>query len=280
MGMSSDRDLWVGSTMRECLEAALLTHDQLGAEGEEVVTKNEHGETALRVDIACEQAILDHLRGLGMSIRVFTEEHGEVVMGKDPVSYTAIIDGLDGTSEYKRARGQARYATMFSILDGPKPFYRDYMACGIVEHARKKIGIARHLWGAHVNDTDVHTSSAVWLSKETRVYIDDYFPLNQDLFAERLEDHCTILREGSSAIFYLDLAQGDADLVLECTRKRNLEIAVAYGFVREAGGVMVDVFGHDIGDQPYRSFGQNCQIPIITAATAELARSLLLFLGT
>jgi fructose-1,6-bisphosphatase/inositol monophosphatase family enzyme len=43
-------------------------------------------------------------------------------------------------------------------------------------------------------------------------------------------------------------------LALECTRKGNLEIAVAYGLIREAGGVMTTADGEDLGPKGYQTF--------------------------
>lgn len=64
-------------------------------------------------------------------------------------------------------------------------------------------------------------------------------------------------------------------MALECTRKGNLEIAVAYGLETEAGAVIVDMKGEDIGDKRYLDFGQKEQLPIITASTQDLALRLI-----
>lgn len=63
-------------------------------------------------------------------------------------------------------------------------------------------------------------------------------------------------------------------MVVECTRKRNLEIAVAYGILREIGAVMVDGNGRDLASRRYLKFGQNPNqfIPIISTATTPLAQ--------
>jgi fructose-1,6-bisphosphatase/inositol monophosphatase family enzyme len=102
------------------------------------------------------------------------------------------------------------------------------------------------------------------------LYIVDYFQINREVFAKRLDGfalECT----RSSAVHYTDVARGTADAALECTRKQNLEIAVAYGLVTEAGGVMVTLDGASLGQKLYRAFSQDRHTPIITAATRELA---------
>ena len=84
----------------------------------------------------------------------------------------------------------------------------------------------------------------------------------------------------SSTDSYLRLLLGEADLVLECTRKGNLEIATAYGLITEAGGVMVTADGEDLGKQRYFEYGQREEefLPVITAATKELALGLIEYL--
>ncbi len=84
--------------------------------------------------------------------------------------------------------------------------------------------------------------------------------------------HLNQIKEFSAESRYVDVAAGSMDLAFESSRKGNLEIAVAYGIIREAGGTIVDADGNDIGSQLYESFGQDSQVPIITAATPELAR--------
>jgi len=265
----------------EGLQRALLVHDQLGAAGEEPVRKNEFGDTALRVDVACEKAILDFLRETRIPIRVISEEHGQVDIGEHP-RYVGILDGLDGSSAYKKERGRARYGTMFGIFNGLDPKYRDYVASGIMEQPTQRLFFARKGRGAFVATgnihTPIHSSGRTHLDTETRIYIDEYFKINRETFSDKLRTvrlKPEAFSSESSAVYYADVACGAADLALECTRKNNLEIAVAYGLEREAGAVMVDLEGVDIGDKKYLEFGQQEKIPIITAATRELAKNLI-----
>lgn len=80
----------------------------------------------------------------------------------------------------------------------------------------------------------------------------------------------------ASAAHYSSVANGEVDGVIECTRKGNLEIATAYGLATEAGGVMVILDGESLGSKKYLEFGQGEReyIPVISAATASLARDL------
>ena len=79
----------------------------------------------------------------------------------------------------------------------------------------------------------------------------------------------------SSAAHYSDLVSGEADLVLECTRKLNLEIAAAYGLIKEAGGVVLASDGSSFHNKKYLKFGQDEYLPIIAASTEELGKNLI-----
>ena len=265
----------------DSLHRALSVHDNLGETGEELVQKNQFGETALRVDIECEKAILDFLKEAGVPIRVISEEHGQVDITENP-RYLGILDGLDGSNVYKKERGRARYGTMFGIFDTVNPSYQDYLTSGIMEHPTKRLFVALKNGGAFVIEGDkrtpIHSSGRTQLGPDTQIYIDEYFEINRNTFSNRLQSFKPKSRDfsaGSSAVHYADVASGTADLALECTRKNNLEIAIAYGLETEAGAVMVDLDGVTIGDKKYLEFGQKEKIPIITAATKELADRLL-----
>ena len=261
----------------ESLSRALSVHDTLGEAGEELVQKNQFGETALRVDVECEKAVLDFLREAKIPIRVISEEHGQVDITEN-LRYLGILDGLDGSNVYKKERGRARYGTMFGIFATTNPRYGDYLMSGIMEHSTKRLFVAFSNGGAFVIEGDkrtpIHSSGKTRLDPAAQVYIDEYFEINRETFSKKLKGFNTHYG-GSSAVYYADVASGAADLALECTRKNNLEIAVAYGLETEAGAVMVGLDGASIGDKKYLEFGQSEKVPIITAATRELAEGLI-----
>lgn len=266
--------------LTEALHRAFLVHEKLGKTGEDAVQKNQFGQTALRIDIECENAIIDFMKEIEMPIRIISEEHGTVDITNNP-KYLGILDGLDGSGVYKKERGKGRYATMFGIFDTTNPKYKDYIVSGIMEHVKKRLYIGIKNDGAFVIEGDkktpIKSSGKTVLDADTNIYIDEYEELNRKTFSEKLKGFKTKY-SGSSAIYYADVASGAADLTLECARKNNLEIAVAYGLETEAGAVMVDINGTSLAEKKYLEFGQKEQIPIITAATKELADNLISFL--
>lgn len=263
------------------LRKAYHVHESLGVAGEQEVTKNQHGDMAMKVDVECEKTIIDFLRSENIPIKIISEEHGTTTIGNNPI-YTAILDGLDGSGVYKRARGVGRYGTMFAIYAGLNPIYDDYIFCGAMEHSVNHLYFATKGEGAYVISSDkknrISCNPKTKLDKDGLIYIDEYFEINKKTFSESLLGYNTVC-SGSSCIHCADVSSGKADMALECTRKGNLEIAVACGLIKESGGVMITLDGEKLDNKKYLEFGQTEKIPVITAANMELATDLLKYLN-
>ena len=237
---------------------------------------------SLECDIRCEQAVLETLREAGLSGTVYTEEHGIVALGTSQ-GLTITLDGLDGTTRYKIAPGRERYATMVAVLAGDDPTYDDYLVCATKEHSSGRLFCCTRGGGTTLHEVGVarqlRVAPAVDLKDVALAYLDGYWPTNQQFYGRGLPDLRTTYLN-ASCIYYEDMSLGLAHLVLECTRKRNLEIACGYGLVREAGGATVTPDGRTLGMQRYRSFGQltaagDVHIPVITACSQKLALQVL-----
>lgn len=260
----------------EALRRAFKVHESLGELGEEMVKKNQFEEMALKIDIEAEKAVLDYLKEINFPIRVISEEHGITEIGNP--RYLGVLDGLDGSAMYKEGRGRKRYGTMFGIFNTLDPTYGDYLSSGIMEHGTARLCVASKERGISVmrgkTATPVHSSGRISLDHNVRIYVDENFEINKKTFLKKLKGFKTRCLS-SSAAHYFDVASGAADLALECTRKGNLEIAIAYGLLSEAGGVIIDTNGDNLKDKKYREFGQKEHAPVIAAATKELAKNLL-----
>jgi fructose-1,6-bisphosphatase len=108
------------------------------ARGRTEVKQNRFGENALVADVGAEEVIIDKLKSCGLPMRIVSEEHGQLTTGDQAIA-TAIIDGLDGSSVYKKQGLDGRYSTMLGVLRGSKPRYKDTMTSGIIEHSRHRL---------------------------------------------------------------------------------------------------------------------------------------------
>lgn len=264
------------------LERACKIVQELGASGIEPVHKNQFGDIALRGDVEAEKTILDVLRKNKLQIEVVSEEHGITFIGDNPL-YLGMLDGIDGSGVYKRERATGRYGTMFAVYKGTDPTYDDYLYGGIVEHVSGKLYFASKGGGSWVieNGTQerLNCSRSIQLDNKSRLYADTNFDevfkthIVSNFF-RRLGDYDFKCMR-SSAIHYADLSAGSVDGVIEVTRKGNLEIAVAFPLIKEAGGAMIDENGQSLAGKKYNEFGQKDHLIVVSAATSNLANDIL-----
>lgn len=266
------------------LRAVFDNHQQLGETGKQVLRKNQFGQDTLEADWQAEEVVLNHLRALKIPIRVISEEHGVVDIGRElgqDSIYTGILDGLDGTKVYKE--GSGRYGSMFAIFQGLNPRYRDYISCGILEYPDSRILSVTKGEGTCLLEENkkkqVRTSRVKDFDPESiRVEVDGSYEGNAQFAAARLSGlkHVRVA-DLSSSIYYFDLATGAVDMVVVSTRKGNLEMMAAYGIVREAFGVMTDAEGNDLGNKKYLEYGQgeNERFIVLSFASRGLCKSIL-----
>lgn len=263
----------------EALANAKRRHDELGDRGLEVVQKNQFGETALLGDIECERAIFEVLRKYKLPIRITSEEHGITDITENPI-LLGVADGIDGSVNYKNARGRGRYGTILEISSNLNPTYADYLFSGIMEHSTDLIYYALLNQGSFRMNTASGETQALKTSGKTREQEITllYHCLGYDevsrRYLERIPDLFPNEEITSLAAAYIDLCSGRAEAIMDVTRKGNLEQMASFGLIREAGGVMITLDGKSLGRQTYLTFGQQESIPLITAASIELALSL------
>lgn len=266
----------ITKTAIQALNLTFIAHENLGALGENLVEKNQFGDTALKMDIEAEKVVIVALEEAGIPIVIYSEEHGIIKLGENP-RYFGVLDGLDGSDEYKKSRGSGRYGTMLGIFSNLDPLYGDYIFQGIMEHASGRLFYAAKNRGAFVKDSQgeypVRTSGLRHLDNKTKVYFTeadfDRFGADKSLIIGALRG-IPFTRIGSTASHYADLVSGKVDLLIEPTRKGNLELGAACGLVFEAGGTVSTLSGIDLRQQRFLEFGQKESLAIIAAATPEL----------
>lgn len=278
----------IRATAMDALMDVYKNHQLLGPSGAEKKVKNSFGEISLRADIVAEEDVINTLRRSGIPIRVISEEHGVVNLGD---KYLGILDGLDGTNRYVaylNGDKNARYGTMFGIFKGLDPIYDDFIFSGIMEHPSATLfyldngkAFSKDLKAG--STSEIRASGKKSFDSGTRIIINDYYAAAHYQFVvetfinklpKELKHDCLL----STAAHFADLVSGKVDLVLEPTRKGNLEFAAAYGLVKASGGVMLTLDGKSIGTRKYFTFGQERYVPIISASTLELAESVIDYL--
>lgn len=267
------------------LTAAYTKVKMLGKEGIEPVQNPKHRfaddpSVIFRGDIEAEKAVLSSLREAELPIRVISEEHGETDSTEHPV-YLGILDGIDGSKLYKE--GKPGYGTMFAIFSGVNPRHDDYLFSGIVDHASGKIFFATKNEGARAFSTESQKAAVPERFETSQKKSFDagahvYLHRRAKALFEKLENfQCTNLTCCSLA--FTDIVLGKSHLIVELARKDNLEQAIAYGLITEAGGAMVTADGKSIGVKRYLEFIQEKNAVIVTSANKLLAEDFLNKMG-
>lgn len=264
------------NTVINGLKATYYLHERLGDAGRSNMLPNPFGETALAMDVQAEEVILAALKDTQLAFQVFSEEHGSFTQGENP-QYTAVLDGLDGSDEYKKRRGTSMYGTMTSLLSGIDPAYDDYLVSGIMIHSPSpRLVLAIKDQGCFLVDIQTGVRTPVQkripkeLSSQTPIELDLNWKPFKTLFDKKLPFNlvCPSFSQAAHTARFLD---GTIDVELEWIRKGNLEQAVSYGLVKEAGGVMMTPEGASIGGERFKTFRQEGHFPLIIATDQNLA---------
>lgn len=221
-----------------------------------------------------------------MPIRVISEEHGIFDITPNP-TYLGIVDGIDGSSLYKAKWGKGRYATMFGLYPNLDPVYGDCIFSGVMEHAT---GTLYHALQGQESVMDILKGSGLRMHKNRRKVM--HTSGMSRLEGIRLLYHTREYNDASrrtigdlpdqfpsewvvcAAKSYVDIALGLADAEVEVTRKGNLEQMAIFRLMAAAGAVMISLDGRSIEEEHCLSFGQQENVPLITAASLELALAL------
>ncbi|UZE92562.1 MAG: bifunctional fructose-bisphosphatase/inositol-phosphate phosphatase [Methanosarcinales archaeon] len=207
----------------------------IGADdGGKILYMGADGTPTARIDDVAERAALRVLKNDGRSVRLVSEEMGEVVFGSNP-EFTIVLDPLDGT--YNALRGIPFYSV--SIAIGKTDLSQIYY--GYVKNlVTGDVYAAERDRGALLNGKKIRVSTR----KEADPYCASIYGC---AFAERnfLNQNGKKVRLlGSAALELCYVAAGKLDAFVDArNRLRISDVAAGKLIVEEAGGVVTDDFG-------------------------------------
>ncbi len=194
------------------------------------------GDVSRNIDIAAENAVLDHLRGEGFGCIVLGEECGRVEIGDGSRGYV-IMDAIDGSANAVRGVPffccSLAFATQDRLSSVSSGVITD-LSSGDSYWASEGGGCFFNGRQVRVHDTDpiykivgVNTSGA---SKEVMRMLDPVF-----------ENHNHTRHFGANALEMALLARGMMDVYIDLRDKiRIQDIAAGYILIKEAGGLVLD----------------------------------------
>ncbi len=275
----------------DALLAANNVYNTLGSAATTAVSTNRFGDTSMRIDIESEAAVIHHLQRSNINFVLRSEEHGNLpATNLSTPSFLAVIDGLDGSSAFKKYPAQSWAGCMFALFQNDNPCYDDYLAAGIIHHSTGRLVIAAKDQGVHMIDiagkSETPVEPRTFNNADLPVCVDVCnFKPNDPIAAYGSLEHAlqgAIVSLGYDTVSFSSTAEGftrhllgESLAVVESTRKGNLEFATAYALIHEAGGDFIDLETvGDIGAELFLQYGQTSHKPIIASVLPGQATAL------
>lgn len=214
--------------------------DHLRGDPAEVLGRGADGAPSSRLDRVAEAAVLERLEKGRTSVNVLSEEAGFIDRGGDTL---LVLDPVDGT--HNALRGVPAFSVSLALghsrlSDVHEGLVRDLVS-GLTYHAEKGRG-------ATLNGRPIHTRAF----DPGDVLFSVYLGTNAEPDAARIAATARRVRNlGAASLDLCLVARGAADVYYMHSREERLKLRacdVAAGtlIVREAGGLVLDLSGHDL----------------------------------
>lgn len=130
-------------TLQICKDALYIANGvlvSLGDEGTKIVSYGRDVGFSTVGDKTISRYLIDFFRRQHLPVILYSEEVDigtkRMELDKNPKGIIT-IDEIDGTHNY--LRGISPYCTVITIFDSPEPYFRDALACGIIEHTERRL---------------------------------------------------------------------------------------------------------------------------------------------
>lgn len=197
------------------------------------------GTPTSRIDVAAEDAIIEVLKADGRSMRIISEELGELILGNSP-EFSIVLDPLDGT--YNSSVGIPFYSVSiafasYDLLDLKFGYVSNLALC---EEYYAEAGK-----GAYLNGKKVKTS----LNSELRELCVSVYGYRQNVERTRriYKNVRRIRLFGSVALELCYVASGRLDAFVDVRQTlRVTDVAAGQLILAEAGGLVTDGYGNSL----------------------------------
>lgn len=226
---------------REAFKAASDSiHDLAGTDkASSFVRMGADGTPTSRIDLVAEDAIVDVLKADGRSMRIISEEVGELILGNSP-EFSIVLDPLDGT-----------YNSSVGI-----PFYSVSLAVSSLDLSNIRFGYVSNLAlkeeyyaeagkGAYLNGEKIKPS----LNSNLNELCVSVYGYRQNV--ERTRKIYKNVRRvrlfGSVALELCYVASGKLDAIVDVRKAlRVTDMAAGKLILEEAGGLVTDGYGNSL----------------------------------
>ncbi len=238
-------------------------------------------------DVEISQALIEYFRKSELPITVYTEELEQPLSFSTNPIYSAVGDEVDGTHNLTYGLGMLPHGGILGIADKVDPRFKDFIASGFLEFNSGNFFYATRRGWSYVIESwirggtdakQLKTSGKKKLDSPELNVIADVYMLGDlsKVFMPYVAKRGGDFR--STALHLAMVACGACDIFVlgdNCPnpRKRRTgeEIGPGYLLVREAGGVMLDWNGKDLGEEMI-ALHEKETFHAVVAATGELGQ--------
>ena len=238
----------------------LLNHTknlmQIGAEkvrmsphlATETGTLDAKGTPTIAMDKALEKTFLQYIEANQLPVTIYSEDSNDLTSYHAQPNYLLLIDPLDGSTNYKIGYGLLPFGSFFTIFKNFKPQLSDVVVAGAIEYTSNQRFVSIDGQTADIDGHIVRLKSdwplePVPPTVHLELYKDGYeafAPLSKKL---RIFNQGALVNSVTSVLSNISALMGGIAV-------RSEEIGALYALITGAGGVMVDLQGNDIGNQP------------------------------
>lgn len=255
---------WLRILKEAATDAFLAVSPLMGTEvSKRVVGIGIGGDVTKQIDAVAENAIMQCLKRNHISCTVVGEECGTIRIGEEPEAYV-VVDSVDGTTNAVRG---INFAST-SIAVSPEDRLNRVRYAIVMRLDNGKAYTAVKGRGAQYDEGKI-SPSRVQSLQDAVISIDiSRNPQNIDRVLPLLKAISHIRCLGSSALEICQVASAQLDAYVDVRGKlRTTDIAAAILILKEAGGVILDPDGNELGDVPLTVISR---FSLIAAANAAI----------
>ncbi len=199
-----------------------------------VVSRNPLGDATREIDSLIEKHVIESIREMGLSVKLISEEIGEVTIGSDP-QLLMILDPLDGSLNYVTQTPYCTVSLAIAPYRGSRNVSLDNVVAGSISEIFREatysfsIGDGAFINGERASAVDQYRRSNIAL-----IYIDRP-DIYSTLYRALKEINGVKIRSmGSASLDIVKTALSYYIAFIDLRGKlRNVDVAAAYGFARE-----------------------------------------------
>ena len=215
-------------------------------------SKGAGGDLSMEIDLVAENAIIDSLQKVNVSLLLISEELGEKYIGNEEEAKEnhniLIVDPLDGSNN--AARGIPYCSVSIAYAIGKR--VSDIKKAVVLNLITKDVYWAEKGKGAYLNDTKIQVSD---LDISEKCFFELNLPMKN--LMKNLQKLTPLIRRfyrvrilGSSALTLCQIARGSMEAFINLRPSNRLvDVAAGMLILKEAGGKIFSIDGIEIDDE-------------------------------